>query len=265
MRTEKEILDVFGKELESFETSGTGIRNFTKQILCYMPDYFVEKEDCGDNDIVIYTKSCLAMANKVFELECFRDKFQASERDCIRSALLLQDAMFYGAGEERKRIHEHPEYIAIYVKNDKWEEFLPAFMRKEIAGMVASHEGEWNKKEEDDLKLTKPVTECEMFVHMVSRLVKSQEVTTQLPIVEKSYKYIYEELNGRNEKNIQDIAENMVKGQNWDGAVKKDASGLFIVLNSARVPVAGKLAAALQSISPQVCQKKNNFSNPYGN
>ena len=100
---------------------------------------------------------------------------------------------------------------------------------------------------------------------MVSRLVKSQEVTTQLPIVEKSYKYIYEELNGRNEKNIQDIAENMVKGQNWDGAVKKDASGLFIVLNSARVPVAGKLAAALQSISPQVCQKKNNFSKPYGN
>lgn len=265
MRTEKEIMDVFGKELGSFETSGTGIKEFTKQILSYVPDYFMEKGEDGDNDIVTYTKSCLTVANKVFELECFRDKFQTSERDCIRAALLLQDAMLYGAGEEHQRIHEHPEYIAIYIKNDKWEELLPAFMRKEIAGMVASHEGEWNKKEPDGLQLTKPVTECEMFVHMISRLVKSQEVTTQLPIVEKSYKYIYDELNGRNEKNIQDIAEGLVRGQNWDGTVKKDVSGLFILLNGAHIPVTEKLAASLQTVSPQVRTKKNNFSNPYGN
>lgn len=191
MRTEKEILEVFKKELDSFETTGTKIRAFTQEILQYMPDYFLEKENGRENRIVVHTKSCMVIANELFSLECFREKFTASERDCIRSALLLHDAMLYGAGPEHKKIHDHPEYIATYLQSDKWDGILPGYIRKEIASMVAAHSGQWNK-DADNLKLNKPQTECEIFVHMCTHLVSKDTCTVQLPVVVESYRNIYE-------------------------------------------------------------------------
>lgn len=193
MRSEQEVMEILKDELDSFETNGTGIKEFTKQILCYMPDYFLQKEKDVDNKIVIHTKSCMVIANELFKLESFRDKFQASERDCIRSALLLHDAMLYGSGEKQEKVHEHPEYISMYIQSDKWEKLLPAFLRKEIAGMLASHEGQWNKNGEESLHLPKPQTECEIFVHMCVHLVSVQCCTTMLPVVLKSYNDLYEE------------------------------------------------------------------------
>lgn len=270
MRTEKEVLDVFGKELAAFETTGIGIRNFTEKIMCCMPDYFLERKNGNDNCILIHTKSCMVIAEELFKLECFRDKFQASERDCIRSALLLQDAMLYGAGEVHERIHEHPEYISIFIQSNKWEELLPAFLRKEIAGMVASHEGQWNKNGEEDLKLLKPETECQIFVHMCSRLVKRPECTTQLPVVEQSYKELYDEMirfkmeSKRLSSDIANIAESLVKGQQWDGSIKEDSYGKFIILNGMRVTTTDSLANALEQLSRNRISVNGNFANPYG-
>lgn len=270
MRTKKEVLDVFGKELDFFETSGTGIRDFTEKIMCCMPDYFLERENGKDNCILIHTKSCMVIAEELFKLECFRDKFQASERDCIRSALLLQDAMLYGAGEEHKRIHDHPEYVSILIQSNSWDELLPAFLRKEIAGMVASHEGQWNKKGEEDLKLAKPETECQIFVHMCSRLVKCPECTTQLPIVAQSYRKLYNEMIDFRRKSeslsadIKQIAETLVRGQEWDGSIKEDTYGKFIILNKMHVTVTPVLASALTLLSANRSSSMGSFSNPYG-
>lgn len=270
MRTEKEVLDVFGKELAAFETTGTGIRDFTKKIICCMPDYFLERNNGKDNCILIHTKSCMVIAEELFKLECFREKFQVSERDCIRSALLLQDAMLYGAGEVHERLHEHPEYISIFIQSNKWEELLPAFLRKEIAEMVAAHEGQWNKSGEEDLKLLKPETECQIFVHMCSRLVKRPECTTQLPVVEQSYRELYDEMmhfrmeSERLSSNVADIASALVEGQDWDGLVKKDSYGKFIILNGMRVTITDSLANALDHLSVNRISVKRNFTNPYG-
>jgi len=190
MRSEKEVLDVFSNELNSFETAGTKIREFTLEIMQYMPDYFLEKINGLDNKIVIHTKSCMVIANELFRLECFREKFSASERDCIRSALLLHDAMVFGNGEQRKEVFTHPEYVATYLVSDKWEDKLPDFIRKDIAGMIASHSGQWNIGD-DDFHLKKPETECQIFVHMIVHIVESDDCTTSLPVVATAYERLY--------------------------------------------------------------------------
>lgn len=188
MRSEKEVLDIFSNELNSFETVGTKIREFTLEIMQYMPGYFLEKINGLDNKIVIHTKSCMVIANELFRLECFREKFTASERDCIRSALLLHDAMVFGNGQTEE--FAHPEYVATYLSSDKWEEKLPDFIRKDIAGMIASHSGQWNVGD-DNFHLRKPETECQIFVHMIVHIVESDECTTSLPVVATAYERLY--------------------------------------------------------------------------
>lgn len=57
--------------------------------------------------------------------------------------------------------------------------------------MVAAHSGQWNK-DADNLKLNKPQTECEIFVHMCTHLVSKDTCTVQLPVVVESYRNLYE-------------------------------------------------------------------------
>ena len=95
----------------------------------------------------------------------------------IRSALLLHDAMVFGNGQKEE--FTHPEYVATYLSSDKWEEKLPDFIRKDIAGMIASHSGQWNVGD-DNFHLRKPETECQVFVHMIVHIVESDECTTIL-------------------------------------------------------------------------------------
>ena len=80
MRSEKEVLDIFSNELNSFETVGTKIREFTLEIMQYMPGYFLEKINGLDNKIVIHTKSCMVIANELFRLEVLQGKVY-----CIRT------------------------------------------------------------------------------------------------------------------------------------------------------------------------------------
>lgn len=184
MRTKEDVIKIYGNELNSFESEKSKIREFTLTIMTYMPDYFFE-----DEKIIIHTKSCMVMANELFKLECFRDKFQMSERDSIRCALILHDAMLNGNGSER--VYDHPEYVSTYIMTDYWESLLPKFMRKEIADMISSHEGQWNRSETDEYKLKKPESDAEIFVHMCVHVVSVPECTVSLPCVVNAYESFY--------------------------------------------------------------------------
>ena len=59
------------------------------------------------------------------------------------------------------------------------------------AALFLPAEKKWNK-DADNLKLNKPQTECEIFVHMCTHLVSKDTCTVQLPVVVESYRNLYE-------------------------------------------------------------------------
>ena len=80
----------FEKELASFDVPVSGYRDFTVSAICRLPDYFLrQNQDGSDNAIVSHTKASVAFANVLFSLEEYQDMFTSTERDAIRSALML--------------------------------------------------------------------------------------------------------------------------------------------------------------------------------
>lgn len=247
MIDKQRIEKVFEKELSSFETSGTGIKEFTLEVLSTLPDYFLEPSNNGStNIIVLLTRSSLAYANELFHLEFFREKFQMSERDCIRSALFLCDGLFYGQGEEKKQVFLHPELMSNYIRDNVWEKYLPFFVRKDIADIVQTHSGQWNVF--GDKTLRKPITEMEKFAHMCVFMSGRGDCTVKLPITESRYGDCIKKIKAKQSSAFDyqaalRIVSSMVNQKTWDGHVYQDRE-YFVIIDGQRVPVAPDLYQA---------------------
>ena len=251
MIDKQKIEKVFEKELGSFETNGTGIKEFTVEILSTLPDYFFEPSVNGsDNLIILLTKSSLAYANELFHLEFFREKFQMSERDCIRSGLFLCDGLIYGQGEEKKQVFIHPELMSNYIRDAVWENLLPGFVRKDIADVVQTHSGQWNAY--GNMTLRKPSTEMEKFVHMCVFMSGRGDCTIRLPITESKYGDCIRKIKAKQPVSFDfqaalKIVNSMVAQKAWDGHVYQDVE-YFVVLNGQKVPVAPDLYQAFLAV-----------------
>ena len=264
------IMGVFQKELASFEMHDQTIKNFTIEILKNVPSYFFSHDADGkENYILAHTKSCCAFAESLFLLDYYREKFQVSERDCIRSALLLHDAMIYGAEEESGQSkpkkytvkHEHPELMYIFLKSNSWDPLLPAFVRDDIAMMVATHSGQWNVTE-DNIELKKPKSEAENFVHQCVYLASKQECTVSLPVTMRYYENalrkreqkLYAQMEAQQQNGVCSyqaalrIVQQMTDCHNWDGNVYIENQFAYVVLDGYYVPVAEDLYQAFVTI-----------------
>ena len=98
MNDRNEIQSILKTEFAAFETSDSGILNFTQTVMQYLPEYYFRKRANGkENIILLLAKSSFQIAEMLFKMDYYMRKFEMSERDCIRSALLLCDGFVYGA------------------------------------------------------------------------------------------------------------------------------------------------------------------------
>ena len=75
-----EIQSILKTEFAAFETSDSGILNFTQTVMQYLPEYYFRKRANGkENIILLLAKSSFTIANMLFKMDYYMRKFEMSE------------------------------------------------------------------------------------------------------------------------------------------------------------------------------------------
>lgn len=260
MRSEKEILGLFQKELQTFEDNGSHIREFTLYVLQEFPDYFFQPQTSGvESGIILHTKSAMEYVNTLFKLEYFQEKFIMTNRDIIRSAVMLHDGFQFGIQYSNRVVPEHPKISADFIMDSKWDTFLPIFVRSAISGIVETHSGQWM-----DGILRPPSNDMEHFAHACIFLASKRSTTIDLPYnlayyQNKINEQINQQINQFPQKDVfLHVAKQMVTGRNWDGRIYYEGQIPYIYVDQQKIPVARELEQAFVILG-QAYQGQNNF------
>lgn len=253
-----DIEKIFKEEFDSF----SGIEGVKKELILLVvevmktaPEYFFKNEDDGsENAIIAETKLSVKIANELFLENEVSEKFDNETRDLIRAALLLHDVFRYGSGKNGKvPYHEHPFMMAAYLSdNDKWNKFLPSFIRCDISNMIETHSGQWNTKE-DCLPLKTPESDAQKFVHYCAFLAEK--------LYKKEKPVAKQDIAADNNTLVYNIVNDMIANKQWDGNLYQDQWGVFVVLNNNRVPVAKDLIGAFQTVGQALIHKRSELPN----
>lgn len=150
----------------------------------YVPDYFYvvpasssgkyhPKYALGAGGLVRHTKACVAIAEQLLSLE----QYQSFNHDNIISALLIHDTFKQGLGTSGHTKFEHPVFSANAIKLFATEYHSDMSVRAlEVAKLVVTHMGEWNKSSYSRLILPKPISEEQKFVHMCDYLASRKNI-----------------------------------------------------------------------------------------
>lgn len=246
MKSEKEIWKIFQKELQTFEDNDSHIQEFTLYALQELPDYFFKPQLSGmENGTILHTKSAMEYVNTLFKMEYFQDKFLMTNRDIIRSAVMLHDGFQFGCQYSHRTVPDHPKLASDFIMDPKWDKFLPTFVRSSISGIVETHSGQWA----GIAGFKMPSNDMEHFTHICIFLASKRSTTIDLPY---SFAYYQSKLK---EQAIQNqffqskelflhIAKQMVEGRNWDGRIYYECSLPYIYVDQQKIPVAKELEQA---------------------
>lgn len=164
---------VFEKELNYIKSPD--IKEFTKNIVELLPDYFFEvpasstgkyhpSYALGEGGLVRHTKAAVGIAKELFTINSFGD----GEEDCIISALILHDGMKSGKEKSTYTAHEHPKLMSEFIACEKFS--IPISLVDIIRSSIESHMGQWNTNKYSNVELPTPVSKIERFVHMCDYL-----------------------------------------------------------------------------------------------
>lgn len=153
------------------------IKEWTKDwLLNQTPDYFWEipASSTGkyhpyyttkEGGLVLHTKAAFQIA--LSQLDAGVWGFSKEERNIILSAILLHDTRKLGIPKERYTVSNHAVLVADAIK----EEYETGSTRDEIAGVIASHMGQWNTDFKTDEEVAPlPDTEMKFFMHLCDYL-----------------------------------------------------------------------------------------------
>lgn len=183
-------LEIFKNELNLIENMK--IRELTEKCLLNAPNYFFTMPAStsgryhpayalGEGGLVRHTKAAVKIANDLIKLEMYSKIID--QKDEILAALILHDSVKKGLDESvtTGTTTKHPIYAADLVKTvAKKHELQEAFVWN-IADLIETHMGEWNK----DYKtrqpvLLKPNTIAQKFVHMCDYLASRKYLNVDL-------------------------------------------------------------------------------------
>lgn len=69
-----EIQSILKTEFAAFETSDSGILNFTQTVMQYLPEYYFRKRANGkENIILLLAKSSFTIANMLFKMDLYME------------------------------------------------------------------------------------------------------------------------------------------------------------------------------------------------
>ena len=152
------------------------IRESANILLNMLPDYFYEVPasssgrfhpdfSLGEGGLVRHVKVACRIGEELFRNNVFCP-FDEHKKDLIRMAILLHDEFKSGIVNSGHTAFHHPILIYDFILENM--EILP--MKEEdaedVARLVASHMGPWNKDKDGYEMLPLPKEEDEIFVHL---------------------------------------------------------------------------------------------------
>lgn len=140
-------------EYELSKIKDDKIREFTRQALEKVPDYFYEVAASstgkyhpplsqGKGGLCRHTKAAVWIALELLNLEMF-NKYTDLDRDMIISALLLHDVIKHGTNGSKYTVTEHPLLVRKYI--DQYEEIKNIIDEKvynKIMEYIETHMGQ---------------------------------------------------------------------------------------------------------------------------
>ena len=167
--------EIFSEELNQIETDQ--MRWYVREMLETAPAYIAvipastsgkyhSAQQCETGGQVVHIKLACAIMNYILELEYVKKLTSAQRRDNLRAAMLFHDCYKCGVYNSDKTVHEHPILAAKWIKTTKVHHDISIRNKNIIAGLVASHMGQWNTSKYSDVKLPKPITIDQFLVHL---------------------------------------------------------------------------------------------------
>ena len=220
--TNEEKIALF--EIEANYMEIENIKDFFKQAITLIPDYFFEVPasssgkfhsvlECGFGGLVYHTKSVAKVANYLVNLQQYKSKLNEIEKDCVICSALLHDCLKHGIENKTGfSVHQHPILAAEFVKTDeRLNGFISDEVRTLIGDAIASHSGEWTTSKRSKVVLPSPQTLVQELVHLsdyiasrgdIHILFEGEDSKPKMPNINE-YKLTFGKHNG---KTIPEIA-----------------------------------------------------------
>lgn len=173
--TKEQKISLFREVLEKFETEE--IKEYCKDMIGLIPDdclilpsstsmKYHNAKQCqifgNTYHIIIVAEIC----NYLLGLEHNKLAFsKEKQRDCMRVGAILHDAIKLGFNGSQYSLFNHPELAAEWIKTTVVPNDIKDELKNYIAGLVASHSGEWNTSNRSKQVLKKPETPEQKFIH----------------------------------------------------------------------------------------------------
>ena len=166
--------DVFNVELRKINDEE--IRKSTEIILELMPDYFYEVPasssgrwhpdfSLGEGGLVRHVKVACRIGEELFRDSIFCP-FDEHKKDLIRMAIMLHDGFKSGLINSGHTAFEHPIFMHDFILENMKNLPMSEEDSKDVARMIASHMGPWNKDKDGYEMLPIPREDDEIFVHL---------------------------------------------------------------------------------------------------
>ena len=206
MLTKEQKVSIFKEVLEKFETEE--IRLYCEDMIGLIPDdslvlpsstslKYHNAKQCSLWGNAYHIVMTVEVCNYFLGLEHNMNKFpRPKQRDCIRTGMALHDAIKLGWNGSQYSLFNHSILAADWIKETKVEHDIRQELKDYIAGLVASHGGEWNTSNRSKEILPKPETPEQELIHQCDYISSRSNI-------DMSYSEEFEE-------NIQKLTENLV-------------------------------------------------------
>lgn len=176
--------EIFSKEIGAIHNKelAVAVADFLDE---RVPSYFYEVAasstgkyhpwySLGFAGLVRHTKAAVLIAVDLLSLE--QNKYLPA--DNIIAALILHDTFKHGIADTGYTEFEHP-LIAVH-EVVEFSDVVNVPELKDVADLIASHMGQWNKSKYESVELPKPVDEAQKFVHMCDYLASRKYLTVEV-------------------------------------------------------------------------------------
>lgn len=159
------------------------IKNVVLNTISKIPEYFYTvpssssgkyhpEDELGSDGLVRHTLKCI----KVIDILGRRFDFTQYQFDLVTASLLLHDCCKNGFENSGHTEHAHPLYAARLVR----EANPKSFVAWRIASLIKTHMGKWTKVAYSPIKLPKPKTKLQKFVHECDFVASRKEITINI-------------------------------------------------------------------------------------
>ena len=229
----QKIRQIFSDELAKFEGQD-GISLLTVSVMSCFPDYYL-----SDKNLIEDVKFALDVVESYFD-----ESMYPSDRNIIKSAIMLSDGYKYGVTKRLKgAIDGHGSLAAELIRAVAFSDIIPPFIQHDIAGIVEKH----------DSKTDEGMNKSERLVWQSLKLANDRK---------KFGKFFSnsEEESAKSEfQTSVRFARDLTKKNVWDGYVYVDENNEnVIIINDNRLNIPPSLADAFFTISNSMRGKTEN-------